>query len=197
MLANLERRLRRVRAPAPRAGAHQRGGLRGDLRGVPPLHERRSPCEECGGTRLRKEARFVKVGGKTHHRADRADRSARRTTSSTGSTLTHAREGDRRAHPARDHAIGCRSWSTSALDYLSLDRTARHALGRRGAAHPAGHADRQLAGGRALHPRRAVDRPAPARQRAPARDAARGCATSATPCSSSSTTRRPSAPPTT
>ena len=42
------------------------------------------------------------------------------------------------------------------------------AVGRRVAAHPAGHADRQLAGRRALHPRRAVDRPAPARQRAPA-----------------------------
>ena len=46
-----------------------------------------------------------------------------------------------------------------------------HALGRRGAAHPARDADRREPRGRALHPRRAVDRPAPARQRAADRDA--------------------------
>ena len=46
-----------------------------------------------------------------------------------------------------------------------------HAVRRRGAAHPAGHADRLVAGGRALHPRRALDRAAPARQRAADRHA--------------------------
>ena len=40
----------------------------------------------------------------------------------------------------------------------------RHAVGRRGPAHPPGHPDRLEPGRRALHPRRAVDRPAPARQ---------------------------------
>ena len=45
-----------------------------------------------------------------------------------------------------------------------------HAERRRGAADPAGDADRLVAGGRAVHPRRAVDRPPPARQRAPDRD---------------------------
>ena len=45
------------------------------------------------------------------------------------------------------------------------------ALGRRGAAAAARDADRLAARRRALHPRRAVDRPAPARQRAPDRDA--------------------------
>jgi excinuclease ABC subunit A len=43
------------------------------------------------------------------------------------------------------------------------------ALGRREPAHPARDADRQQAHGRALRARRAVDRPAPARQRAPDR----------------------------
>ena len=38
VVANLERRLRGVRAAAARAGAHHRRGLRGDLRRVPPLH---------------------------------------------------------------------------------------------------------------------------------------------------------------
>ena len=45
------------------------------------------------------------------------------------------------------------------------------ALRRRGAAAAARDADRLAARRRALHPRRAVDRPAPARQRAPDRDA--------------------------
>ena len=50
--------------------------------------------------------------------------------------------------------------------------------------------------GRALRARRAVDRPASARQRAPAARPSRACAISATRCWWSSTTRRPSAPPT-
>ena len=41
----------------------------------------------------------------------------------------------------------------------------RHALGRRSAAASTGHPDRLAARGRPLHPRRAVDRPPPARQR--------------------------------
>ena len=48
----------------------------------------------------------------------------------------------------------------------------RHALRRRGAAHPPGHADRLGARRRALHPRRAQHRPAPARQPPPHRHAA-------------------------
>ena len=59
------------------------------------------------------------------------------------------------------------------LGYLTLDRGGRHAVRRRGAADPAGDADRVGPDGRALHPGRAVDRPAPARQRAPYRDAER------------------------
>ena len=46
-----------------------------------------------------------------------------------------------------------------------------HALRRRGAAHPPRHADRLGARRRALHPRRAQHRPAPARQPPPHRDA--------------------------
>ncbi len=101
-----------------------------------------------------------------------ADRSATRTTSSQGLTLSPRAEG-------RSPSASC----ARSAERLSLPRQRRprlpdarphrgDAVGRRGAAHPAGDADRQLAGGRALHPRRAVDRPAPARQRAPARDAA-------------------------
>ena len=57
------------------------------------------------------------------------------------------------------------------LDYLSLNRSVGHARRRRGAAHPARVADRQRARRRAVRARRAVDRPAPARQPAPHRDA--------------------------
>ena len=44
----------------------------------------------------------------------------------------------------------------------------RDALRRRSAAHPPGEPDRRRPGRRDVHPRRAVDRPAPARQPAPA-----------------------------
>ncbi len=81
------------------------------------------------------------------------------------------------------------------LDYLNLDRTSRHAVGRREPAHPPRQPDRLRPVGRALRARRALDRPPPARQRPAARDAASACATSATPCSSSSMTRMRSAPP--
>ena len=123
-------------------------------------------CEECDGTRLRKEARFVKVGGKS-------------ITEMTALTIREAHdflhdaeavaaaEGDRRAHPAR---VG-RPAVVPQQRRRRLPVARPHggdAVGRRIAAHPAGDADRQLAGRRALHPGRAVDRPAPARQRAPA-----------------------------
>jgi excinuclease ABC subunit A len=74
------------------------------------------------------------------------------------------------------------------LDYLTLERSAADALGRRGAAHPPRHADRQRARRRALRARRALGGPPRARQRAAARRAPRGSSTSATRCSSSSTT---------
>ena len=57
------------------------------------------------------------------------------------------------------------------LDYLTLDRSRGHARRRRGAAHPPGQPDRVGSGRRAVRARRAVDRPAPARQPPPHRDA--------------------------
>ena len=79
---------------------------------------------------------------------------------------------------------------------LPLARSQRRdAVGRRGAAHPPREPDRLGSRRRDVHPRRAVDRAAPARQPAAARHARCACATSATPCSSSSTTRTRSARP--
>jgi hypothetical protein len=57
------------------------------------------------------------------------------------------------------------------LDYLTLSRSGRQPVGRRGAADPAGHPDRLGAGGRPVRAGRAVDRPAPARQPPADRDA--------------------------
>ncbi len=51
------------------------------------------------------------------------------------------------------------------VGYLSLERAAATLSGR-GAADPARDPDRLEPRGRALHPRRALDRPSPARQRA-------------------------------
>ena len=70
------------------------------------------------------------------------------------------------------------------------------AVRRRGAAHPARDADRQQADGRALHPRRAVDRAAPARQPQADPHADRAARHRQHAASSSSTTRRRSARPT-
>ena len=57
----------------------------------------------------------------------------------------------------------------------------RLAVRRRGPAHPPGHPDRRRPGRRPLRARRTLDRPAPARQPPPDRDARSVCATSATP----------------
>ena len=137
------------------------------------------PCAACGGARLKPRG------------AVRPGRAARSITEVTAMSIDRgarllrraradaAADGDRAADPEGDRErLGF--LVNVGLDYLTLDRSRGHPLRRRGAAHPAGDADRLVAGRRALHPRRAVDRPAPARQRAPARDARSGCAISAT-----------------
>ena len=81
-----------------------------------------------------------------------------------------AREADRRAGAQGDP--GAAALPARRRPRLPLARPAvRLALGRRGAAHPARHPDRRRPGRRALRPRRAVDRAAPARQPPAHRDA--------------------------
>ena len=80
------------------------------------------------------------------------------------------RPRDREADPARDRgaaALPRQRRRRVPVDGAGLGDAQR----RRGAADPARDPDRLVAGRRALHPRRALDRPAPARQRAPDRDA--------------------------
>ena len=82
--------------------------------------------------------------------------------------------GDRPSRRAPDPARDLRAPAVPGerRHRLPLDEPGgRDPLGRRGAEDPAGDPDRQLARGRALHPRRALDRPAPARQLEADRDA--------------------------
>ena len=148
------------------------------------------PCPDCGGKRLKKEALAVTVGGMSI--IDFCDMPVTKELAfieALPPTLG-----------ARDMMIADRILKEirSRLGFLASvglrvpDALARggDALGRREPAHPARDADRLLAHGRALHPRRAEHRTAPARQRQAASTPSRSCATSATRSSSSSTTRR-------
>jgi excinuclease ABC subunit A len=67
VLANLERRLHEYERRRREEGNH--GGEDGFEAAYEEFHRymNRSPCEECKGTRLRKEARFVKVGDRPIH----------------------------------------------------------------------------------------------------------------------------------
>ena len=81
-----------------------------------------------------------------------------------------ARGADRRPHPPRDRrAPAVPGRRRRRLPHAGPQRG--DAVGRRGAAHPARDADRREPARRAVRARRAVDRPAPARQPAPADDA--------------------------
>ena len=92
---------------------------------------------------------------------------------SQSSSRSSEKDGSHRradsAARSRRACASCRAWACS---YLTLSRAAATLSGGESAAHPPGHADRLVADGRALYPRRAVHRPAPARQRQAARHAA-------------------------
>ena len=138
-------------------------------------------CPACDGTRLRVEARHVRVAGRNIDRDLRRCRSREarrllREAASSTATKSEIAEQDRAARSP----TALQFLNNVGLDYLSLDALGRHALRRRGAAHPPGEPDRLGPHRRDVRARRAVDRPAPARQRAPARDARSACATWAT-----------------
>ena len=120
------------------------------------------PCSACGGKRIRPEALGVKIAGPHHRRRHRAQRRRRLP------VLRRARPHRQRGHHRHRAAEG---------DPLPPALPARRrprlpdprppgavAVRRRGPAHPAGQPDRQRADRRHLRPRRAVHRPAPARQ---------------------------------
>ena len=157
---------------------------------------REVPCPACGGARLKPAA----AGG--HHRRalDRRDlrhvdrrggQGARRPRARPSATGSSPSGWSRRSTPA------WASSSTSASTTSSLSRSAATLAGGEAQRIRLASPDRLGPGRRALRARRAVDRPPPARQPPPHRDAASASATSATRCSWSSTTRTRSGWPTT
>ena len=121
------------------------------------------PCPDCKGARLRPESRAVLVAGTPIHEFTAL--SARR-------ALEWVRALELTEHDRRIARLVLREieerlqFLENVGDRLPVDGArVGDAVGRRGAADPARHPDRLLAGRRALHPRRAVDRAAPARQR--------------------------------
>ncbi len=127
------------------------------------------PCPDCKGARLRPESRAVLVAQDADPRV-RGAAGAAGARVGPGARSLRARPADRATRAARDR--GAAAVPRQRRRRLPVARTrGRDAVGRRGAADPSGDADRLLACRRPLHPRRAVDRPAPARQREADRDA--------------------------
>ena len=132
------------------------------------------PCTACGGHRLKPESLAVTV-------ADRSIGDVVELAVTEALAFFETRPGRDDGKPGLDRRDRrTDSQGSARAPALSRRRRARlsHArprgrvaVGRRGAAHSAGDADRLAPGRRALHPRRAVHRAAPARQRAAARDA--------------------------
>ena len=126
------------------------------------------PCPVCGGARLRPESRAVLVAGTRIE--DFSALSARRALQ----WLEQIELSETDRHVARlilrEISERLQFLENVGIGYLSMDRAAATLVGRRGAADQAGDADRIVAGRRPLHPRRAVDRAAPARQREADRD---------------------------
>jgi excinuclease ABC subunit A len=108
------------------------------------------PCPVCRGKRLRPESLAVKVG----------DMSIADFTALPLNRALSAAIGLKFTRDCRAAGVSLRRGPH--LPFTGPQR--RHAFWRRGPAHPPGHADRLAAARRALRPRRAFHRPAPARQ---------------------------------
>ena len=133
------------------------------------------PARPAGGARLKPEsAGACTVGEQQHRRRDARCRSrealawvARVSTRRDGDApLTEREQLIARPDPEGDPRAA-RLPGRRRAGLPDARPRGGDALRRRGAAHPAGDADRLQPDGRALHPGRAEHRPAPARQRAP------------------------------
>ncbi len=141
---------------------------------------RPSTCQACNGARLKPEALAVTIGGSEHQRADPMSvESCREVFSASSCCRRTARQ--QIAHQILKEIRARLGFLTNVGLGLSQPRAfGDDAFGRRVAAHSVGHADRHVAGRRALHPRRAVDRTASTRQRPSLGDAADPARSSAT-----------------
>ncbi len=127
------------------------------------------PCPTCRGQRLKTQSLSVKV--KARSISDYVNLPISEALEVFERLAAHRPRGDhRRATPSRDSGAPALShWRRRRLPHARPQR--RHAVGRRGAAHQAGDADRREPHRRAVRARRALDRPPSARQPQAAGDA--------------------------
>jgi excinuclease ABC subunit A len=121
VLANLERRLHEYERRRREEG--NRGGEDGFEAAYEEFHRymNRSPCEECQGTRLRKEARFVKVGGlPVHELTGKPIRDAHKFFTSLTLDKREKAIAERILREISDRLTFL---VNVGLDYLTLDRT--------------------------------------------------------------------------
>ncbi len=131
------------------------------------------PCPACRGQRLKPESLSVTIDDKaiSHVGAFSVREAARFFTYLAGDTDKPTPLSEKEQFIARQILKEIRERLGFLMDVgLELPEHQSHgsyAGGRRSPAHPAGHADRLVPHGRALHPGRAIHRPAPTRQRPP------------------------------
>ena len=151
---------------APLQGDRERLGARRDRAATC----RETPCEACNGNRLKPEALAVKIAG-----FDIGEATA---LSVRGRRMRWFGELPAQLTPKQNEIAGrilkeIRDRLTFLVDVgpriPDAGARLRHAVRRREPAHPPREPDRLRPHRRALRARRALDRPAPARQRAPAR----------------------------
>ena len=130
---------------------------------------REIPCRACKGARLRPETLAVTIADRNI--SEVTDLSIRDALAFTDHMDLSEREAMIAGAPAQGDPRAARVPRRRGARLPDAGPRGRHARRRRGAADPARDTDRQRARRRAVHPRRAVDRPAPARQPAPARHA--------------------------
>ncbi len=118
-------------------------------------------CPDCRGTRLRPEARAVKIAGRPITEVCQMTVKEARPFFA-GLQLSPA-ETEIAEKVVEEIQQRLRFLDEVGLDYLTLDRLTSTPFRRRSAAHSARHLAGIASGGRALRARRAFDRPAPAR----------------------------------
>ncbi len=179
--ARLRRDRREPRAPLPRDRLVATAGADRGVHVLPALPGLQGRSPQARGAR--------------RHRRRQVDQRVHAAVGGGGASLRRRARAhtDRGAHRAADREGDPRAADLPRRRRRRLpDARPRggDALGRRGPASAARNADRLPARRRPVHPRRAVDRSPPARQRPADLARSSGSAISATPSSSSSTTRR-------
>ncbi len=155
ILPNLERRYRETESSTVREELAKYLGMQ--------------PCPDCQGARLNRAARYVFVAERSIPEVSRPHRGSRARVLPQPEHSGLARRSRREDREGRGRAPALSRRRRPRLPHARSQR--RVAVGRRGTAHPAREPGGLGTHGRHVHPRRAVDRTASARQPATARDA--------------------------